>query len=371
MKEISDDVFINRIALTLIEGVGDILARQLISYCGSVEAVFKEKKRALEKIPEIGPVTAKSIAGFKEFDRAGKELVFIRKHKIQTFFYLDENYPKRLKNCHDSPVLLYYKGTSDLNKSRMVAIVGTRKASQYGKDVTEELVTALGQMEATIVSGLAYGIDITAHRACVDQHIETIGVMAHGIDRIYPPTHDGIARKMILHGGLITEHISGSEPEKENFPKRNRIIAGLCDAIIVTEAARKGGALITAEIANNYNRDVFAVPGRIKDTYSEGCNLLIRNNKAVLLQSAADISYIMGWEDDSKLKKKVIQKSLFVELTEEEQLVTGIIRQNQTCHIDLLSFQSGMTPGKLSTLLLKLEFAGLIRCLPGKVFQLC
>lgn len=370
MKPVSDDVFINRIALTLIEGVGDVLARQLISYCGSVEAIFKEKKRALEKIPEIGPKTAKSIASFRNFDRAERELEFVRKHHIRLLFYLDEGYPNRLKNCHDAPLLLYYKGTSDLNHSRMVAIVGTRKATVYGRSITQDLVAALGTMKATVVSGLAYGIDITAHKACLDHEIETIGVMAHGLDRIYPPGHITVARQMALHGGLITEHISGADPDKENFPKRNRIIAGLCDAVIVAEAARKGGALITADIANTYNRDVFAIPGRVDDSSSEGCNLLIRNNKAVLLQSGADIQYIMGWEDKKEKQKKPVQRQLFPTLGEEEQKIVAIISEASPCHIDRISHLSALTPGKLSNLLLQLEFNGIIRCLPGKVFQL-
>ena len=368
-SDFSDATFVHRIALTLVEGVGDVLARQLISYCGSVEAIFKEKKRALEKIPEIGPKTAASIAGFKNFDRAEKELAFIRKHGIEMFFYLDENYPARLKNCYDAPVLLYYKGTTALNEQRMVAIVGTRKATEYGKDFTLKLVEELGQMKAVVVSGLAYGIDIAAHKACVAKNVETIGVMAHGLDRIYPQIHNQIARKMVEHGGLITEHISGADPDKENFPKRNRIIAGLCDAVIVVEAAKKGGALITADIANSYNRDVFALPGRINDTYSDGCNMLIKSNRAALIQSAADIRYIMGW-DDENIAKGPMQKQLFVELTSDEKILVDFIAQHKNPHIDAIVIQSGMQPSKVASLLLNLEFEGVVKCLPGKVFQM-
>ena len=367
MKSINDELFIHRLSLTLIEGVGDVLARQLVSYCGSVEAVFKEKKRVLEKIPEIGPKTAASIAGFKNFSRAEKELEFIRKHNIQTYFYLDNDYPARLKNCFDAPVLLFYKGTASLNHSRMVAIVGTRNASDYGKNFTLKLVEELSEMKATVVSGLAYGIDIAAHKACVNRGVETIGVMAHGLDRIYPQAHSQTARKMAAHGGLVTEHISGSDPDRENFPKRNRIIAGLCDAVIVVEAAKKGGALITADIANSYNRDVFALPGRIDDTFSEGCNMLIKSNRAALIQSAADIRYIMGWENDPQ-KKSSKQKQLFVELNAEEKFLYDYIASTQPAPIDAIVIHSGMQPSKVAAILLNMEFAGVVRCLPGKVY---
>jgi DNA processing protein len=366
----SDDVFVYRIALTMIEGVGDVLARQLISYCGSVEAIFREKRKTLEKIPEIGPKTAASISAFSQFERAEKELRFVRKHKIQLYFYLDDDYPARLKNCYDSPVLLYYKGTAPLNHGRMVAVVGTRRATVYGKQFTNDLIAELADMKATVVSGLAYGIDICAHKACLENNIPTIGVMAHGLDRIYPQSHNAVAAKMTEHGGLITEHISGSDPDKENFPKRNRIIAGLSDAIIVVEAAKKGGALITADIANSYNRDVFALPGRINDIYSEGCNMLIKANKAALIQTAADIRYIMGWDDDDKKPVKSVQKKMFVELSAEEKTITSVISNCTRADIDSIVINSGMQPSKVAGILLNLEFAGMLRILPGKVFEL-
>ncbi len=369
MNSISDETFVFRIALTMVEGVGDVLARQLISYCGDVEAIFKEKKRSLEKIPEIGPKTAASIISFKNFKRAQEELLFVKKHGIKMHFYLDDDYPSRLKNCADAPVLLFYKGTAPLNHNRMVAVVGTRKATDYGKEFTNKLVEELGLMKAIVVSGLAYGIDIAAHKASLNKNIETIGVMAHGLDRIYPQVHNQVARKMVEHGGLITEHISGADPDKENFPKRNRIIAGLCDAVVVVEAAKKGGALITADIANSYNRDVFALPGRISDTYSEGCNMLIKSNRAALIQSAADIRYIMGWDDDKKNNASV-QKKLFVELSQDEKVIVDLITSQKNPNIDVIVYQSGMQPSKVASLLLNLEFAGIIKCLPGKVFQL-
>jgi len=371
MKITGDGAFVHRIALTLIDGVGSVLAKTLVSYCGSVEAIFREKKRALEKIPDIGPVTAAAITKFKGFDKAEKELKFIFTNNIRMFFYLDDDYPVRLKNCYDSPVLLYYKGTTDLNKSRMVAIVGTRKATDYGKKCTEQIVEQLGEMKATIISGLAYGIDICAHKTCIRNQLETVGVLAHGLDRIYPATHRPVAAKMAGHGGLLTEHISGADPDKENFPKRNRIIAGIADAVVVVEAAKKGGALITAEIANNYNRDVFAVPGRTDDPYSEGCNHLIRNHKAALIQSAEDIRYIMMWEDEnSRQAERGKQQKLFVDLTGDEQVLADLMVTHQKLDVDSISFALGQPLSKVAALLLSLEFKGVLKALPGKMYQL-
>ena len=364
-----DDVFVHRIALTLIDGVGDVLARQLISYCGSPEAVFREKKKNLERIPDIGPKTAAAISAFRDFERAEKELEFVRKHNIRMFYYQDEDYPHKLKNCYDAPLLLYFKGSADLNHNRMVAVVGTRNATEYGKDFVNGLIRELGDMKAIVVSGLAYGIDIAAHKACLQHGVETLGVIAHGLDRIYPGSHSTVARKMIGQGGLVTEFNSGTDPDRENFPRRNRIIAGLSDAVIVVEAAKKGGALITAELANSYNRDVFALPGRIGDSYSEGCNMLIKSNRAALIQSAQDIRYIMGWDDEAGKKSKVIQKSLFNDLSDDEKMILQLLNAAGASQIDTIMIQTGMTQSKLASLLLSLEFAGCVRCLPGKLFE--
>jgi DNA processing protein len=250
-----------------------------------------------------------------------------------------------------------------------VGVVGTRNATEYGRNFTGKLVEELGQMGAVIVSGLAYGIDIAAHKSCVSGGVPTIGVLAHGLDRIYPKVHSQTARKMVENGGLITEHISGADPDRENFPKRNRIIAGLCDAIVVVEAAKKGGALITADIANSYNRDVFALPGRISDSQSEGCNMLIKSNRAALIQSAADIRYIMGW-DDEKVQKIPLQKQLFVELNDDEKKIVDILTNSGKTAIDFIASETAMPPSKVSSLLLNLEFSGVVRCLPGKMFEL-
>ncbi|MFM7768320.1 MAG: DNA-processing protein DprA [Bacteroidota bacterium] len=363
-----DDAFLHRIAITMIEGVGDVLARQLISYCGGVDAVFKERKKALVKIPGIGPKTAAAIANFKDFKKAEKELEFIHKHKIRVFFYTDADYPARMKNCHDAPLILYFKGSESLDARRMIAVVGTREATDYGKDQTKNICLELGRAGATIVSGLAYGIDITAHRTCIEHGIPTIGVVAHGLDRIYPQQHTSTARKMINLGGILTENPSGTIPDRENFPKRNRIIAGLCDAVIVTEAAKTGGALITADIANSYNRDVFAVPAKVIDLQSEGCNNLIKTHKAALIQSAQDVLYIMDWKEDTTSKKQK-QIELFHDLNKDEKACLSILTNDAGVYVDEIAISLSKTQSLTAALLLNLELKGIIQCLPGKKYK--
>ncbi|HEX7367011.1 MAG TPA: DNA-processing protein DprA, partial [Pelobium sp.] len=250
------------IALTFVKGIGDVTIKSLISYCGSAEEVFKTKQTALEKIPGIGPKTAKLIVNHEAFSRAEQELKFVEKYKIEPLFYTDKLYPRRLKNCADAPALLYFKGNADLNNQKTLAIVGTRNASNYGKAFCEKLIDGLKAHQALIVSGLAYGIDVASHKAAVNLKQTTVGVLGHGLDRIYPALHRSVAESMLANGGLLTEFPSQTNPDRQNFPKRNRIIAGLADAVIVVEAAKKGGALITAEIANSYNKDVFALPGK-------------------------------------------------------------------------------------------------------------
>ncbi len=358
-----------QIATTLIPGVGPVLARNLISYCGGVEAVFREKEKNLLKIPEIGPITAKAIVNHSVFDRAEQECVFIEKNKLKTFFFLEENYPQRLRNCSDAPVILYFKGDADFNQQKVIAIVGTRKASEYGKEICEQLISDLSALDLMVVSGLAYGIDICAHKAAVKNNISTVGVLAHGLDRIYPGAHRSVAEKMLANGGLLTEYITETNPDKENFPTRNRIVAGLSDAVIVIEAAHRGGALITAEIAISYNRDVFAVPGRINDTYSQGCNRLIKTNKAALIESAADLVYILGWETKEKSKPET-QRKLFVELTPDENVIMQLLNANTQLDVDTISHMSKMPLSKISMALLNLEFSGILKSLPGKRYQL-
>jgi DNA processing protein len=360
---------LHEIALTFIKGVGDITIKQLVSYCGSAEGVFKSTKKSLEKIPGIGSKTAQSIVSLDAFARAEEELVFIDKYKIKSLFYLNNDYPKRLKNCIDSPTILYYKGTANLNNQKVVSIVGTRNATAYGRNICEKLIDGLKQHNLLISSGLAYGIDIAAHKYALQLGVETVGVLGHGLDRIYPALHRPIAEKMLTQGGLLTEFPSKTNPERSNFPKRNRIIAGMADATIVIEAARTGGALITAEIANSYNKDVFAVPGRLEDEVSEGCNFLIKTNRAHLLSKPEDIEYIMGWFTQTNTHHKIVPK-LFIDLSPEEQKIVDIIRDNTSIGIDDLQAKLEMPQSKLAMFLLTLEMQSVIISLPGKVYRL-
>ncbi len=363
------DDLLYKIALTLIPGVGSVNGKNLVAYCGGVKAVFMEKKRTLEKIPGIGEQTVNALVNHNVFERAEKELVFIEKNKIISLFYLDKGYPVRLKHCHDSPLMLYYKGNADLNAPKVVAIVGTRKATEYGRDMCRKIVDGLIDHNVLIVSGLAYGIDTWSHKAALDNDLESVGVLGHGLDRIYPYANRSLSENMIEHGGLLCEYMSNTKPDRENFPMRNRIIAGMSDAVVVVEAGLTGGALITAEIANTYNRDVFAVPGRLGDPHSEGCNKLIKINKAALLQSAKDISYLLGWQD-LNVQNKPVQRQLFLNLTPDEELIINTLKEKGDLEIDTLLLETMLLPSKAASVLLNMEFEGLIRCLPGKVYRL-
>jgi DNA processing protein len=363
------DDLIYKIALTLIPGVGSVNGKSLVAYCGGVKAVFMEKKRTLLKIPGIGEQTVNALTNHNVFERAEQELGFIEKNKITPLFYLDKEYPLRLKQCHDSPLMLYYKGTADLNVPKVVALVGTRKATEYGRDMCRKLVEGLVEHNVLVVSGLAYGIDTWSHKAALDNNLETVGVLGHGLDRIYPFANRSLAEKMSEKGGLLCEYMSNTTPDRENFPMRNRIIAGMSDAVIVVEAGVTGGALITAEIANSYNRDVFAVPGRLGDPHSEGCNMLIKINKAALIQSAKDISYLLNW-NELKIQKQSIQRQLFLNLTPDEELIVNVLKEKGDLDIDSLLIESKILPAKAASILLNMEFEGVLRCLPGKVYRL-
>lgn len=360
---------LHQIALTLIPGVGDLTARNLLSYCGSPEEVFKAKVSSLITIPGIGTLTAKAIRHHSQFERAEKELQFIERYKIQTFFVTDKLYPARLKNCVDAPLLLYFKGEADLNVTKVISVVGTRKATEYGKELCRQLIDDLQIHNPLVVSGLAYGIDSMVHKECIKHSVKTIGVLGHGLDRIYPAVHRSIAEKMLTCGGLLTEFPSTTIPDRENFPKRNRIIAGMADATIVVEASIKGGALITAELANSYNRDVFAYPGRINDEYSTGCNFLIKTNRASLITKVADLEYLLGWSE-AKTKQEIPQLSLMLDLTEDEKKVVTILNNSGSLAVDELAIQSQMAQSKLAVTILGMEMQGLIISLPGKVYKM-
>ncbi|MCK9421431.1 MAG: DNA-processing protein DprA [Bacteroidales bacterium] len=358
-----------QIALTLIPGVGDVLGKKLVSIFGSAEAVFRDQRPVLKKMGRVGDLISQAVKNKEVLLRAEKEATFIHRYGITPLFFQDKRYPQRLRHCYDSPVLLYYKGTADLNMPRIVGVVGTRSATTYGKTITQNIIRNLVPQQILLISGLAYGIDGCAHRNALDLGLNTIGVLGHGLDRIYPSLHKSMAEKMLTQGGLVTEFLSGSKPDRENFPRRNRIIAGLCDAIIVVEAATKGGALITADIANSYNRDVFAVPGRISDPYSEGTNYLIRTNRAALIQKAEDLEYLMGWKQDISVPK-VIQRKIFQELTPEEEQIINLMQDQRQVSIDEITIRTNLAMSMVSSALLNLEFEGLVRCLPGKVYVL-
>lgn len=357
-----------KIAITQIPKVGAVTAKNLVSYCGGVAAVFQTSRRELMRVPGVGERIADNILRGDYLERAEQELNFIEKNDIQPIFYLDAAYPERLRHYNDSPIMLYCRGDLDLNAKRTVGIVGTRMPSPQGVAICEELVERLKPYGATIISGLAYGIDIAAHRKSVEQGISTIGILGHGLQTIYPPSHRSIAERMMVNGGVITEFPSDTKPDRENFPMRNRIIAGLCDAIIVVETAKKGGSMITAHMANEYNKDVFAVPGRLKDKNSLGCNHLIKTHKALLLESAADIAYILRWEELDQQKE--IQQQLFVELSDAEKIIVNLLNQSEEASIDKLLVETKIVGSELASLLLNLEFKGVVKSLPGKRYTL-
>lgn len=364
------DALLYQIALTLIRGIGDINAKKLVSYTGSPEAVFRENKRALSKIPGIGEyLIGVILSSGHVMERAAEEVEFVTKYGIKPLFYTEKGYPERLRHCADSPVLLYTLGNADFNAPRIVSVVGTRRATDYGREMCRRLVSGLKDLNVLVVSGLAFGIDTCAHRTALDEGLKTAGVLAHGLDRVYPPQNMNLAQRMQEQGGLVTEFMSNSNPDRENFPKRNRVIAGMADATIVVEAGSKGGALITADIANSYNRDVFAVPGRIGDAMSEGCNNLIKTNRAAMVQSAEDILYIMGWNRPD-VKPAATQRKLFVQLQPDEEAVVNILKEHGDCSMDKICIGSGMQTSRVAAALLNLEFEGIVRSLPGKMYRL-
>ncbi len=359
-----------KIALSLIPGVGGVLARNLVAYAGSVEGVFSESEKSLTKIPGIGEVNAKRIKDSEVFKRAEKEINFIQKNEIKLLFYTDGEFPRRLKSCVDAPVVLYVKGKVNLNEPKIISIVGTRNATDYGKQVCDDLIRNFSERnyKILVVSGLAYGIDIQAHKSALKYGIATAGVVGHGLDKLYPSLHKETAKKMQENGGLVSDFPSGTKIDPPNFIRRNRIIAGLADATIVVESAEKGGALITADIASSYNRDVFAFPGRAGDTWSKGCNQLIRNNGADLIDGIDDLEFFMGWEKQSK--DRVMQPELFIELTDNEEKVVSLLREQGELFIDQISALVSLPVSRVSAMLLNLEFKNVISALPGKMYRL-
>jgi DNA processing protein len=364
----TDNELLTTLALLRIEGVGDIVAKRLINHLGSAEAVFKAKKSQITSIEGIGEILYNNLKNTSVFGLAEAELKFIKNSGITPLYYLEPDYPERLRHCIDGPVLLFSSGNINLQSRRTISIVGTRQMTSYGADFCRKLIEDLAPLDPVIISGFAYGVDIHAHNIAMEQNLQTIGVVAHGLNQVYPKPHKKYVAKMEENGGFFTEFWSTSNPDKENFVRRNRIVAGLSEATIIIESADKGGSLITANIANDYNRDVFAVPGRVTDKYSMGCNNLIKSQRANLLTDAADLIYMLNWELEDK-KTKPVQKQLFVILEPDEQKVYDFLQKNGKELMDIIALECEMPVFRLSSLLLTMELKGVIRPLPGKLFE--
>lgn len=355
-----------RIALTLLPGVGPRIGRKLLEYFGSATAIFTASKRDLQGLPEI-PVNVANVIGKKTpLIRAERELEFVTDQKVNLFFLTDPSYPKRLRRCEDAPLLLYYWGNADLDAAKIVSVIGTRNATNYGRSVCNDLLKAIRPYAPVIVSGMAYGIDSYAHQGALNNELPTIGVLGHGLDRMYPQAHIRLAEKMLENGGLLTEFPSQTPPERQNFPMRNRIIAGIADVVVVVEAPNKGGSLITASIANTYHRDVGAVPGNIYQEFSEGCNHLIKTHRAFPITSAADIAYQMNWE----IPTSPTINTPDMQITEEERYILAFLREHGAQSIQSISESSGLTLSRLPLTLLQMELKKMITKLPGNRYTI-
>lgn len=367
-----DKELLYRLALPLLPGIGCIGANKLLKTAGNATVLFEHCNELPDIVHGASP-KLKAVFNCPDMLRLCEaELLFAEKNHIACLTDADEAFPSRLRECDDAPIVLFYRGTTELNKRHVISMVGTRNATDYGKELCLRFMNELREMlpDVLIVSGLAYGIDIHSHRAALQNHLDTVGVLAHGLDRIYPAVHRRTAVEMISHGGLLTEFMSGTNPDRQNFIKRNRIVAGMSDATIVVESAAKGGSLITAEIAGSYQRDCFAFPGRITDLSSEGCNNLIRTNRAALLQSAEELVQAMGWDKKTELPQNV-QRQLFPELTEEEQLVVSLLQKQQDgLQINTLVVESNIPVNRMTGILFELEMKGIIRLAAGGVYRL-
>lgn len=358
-----------QIGLTLVPEIGHISAKKLIQYLGSAETVFQAKNKDLLLIPGIGMRIINSLKKADVLLQAEKEISYIEKNNIQALYFQDKDYPNRLKHCVDGPILLYFKGEVNFNNPRVISIVGTRVPSENGKQICQNLVKEIAPTNALIVSGLAYGIDVCSHKAALDNGLQTVGVLGHGLDRLYPAQNRKTAEQMLSQGGLLTEFLPNTEPDRQNFPMRNRIVAGMSDATIVVESKASGGSLITAKLAFDYNRDVMAFPGRPSDTLSRGCNNLIKNNIAHLINTGDDVLKLLNWELNEEDKRDV-QKSLFISFTDEEQKIIEAIMDSNDHSIDEISLTSNISISKTAALLLSLEFKGAVKSLPGKRYRI-
>jgi len=354
-----------QIALTLVHGIGPVITRNLVAHFGGVEQIFGSSDTELLKFPNITTKVIESLRSSYIIERAEQELNFIEKNDVQVYFYTDKEFPRRLEFCEDAPLLLFGKGNMNFNAKRIISIVGSRTTSQYGREMADKLVSELKELNILVVSGLALGIDINAHKSAVKNNIQTIGCLAHGIETIYPPSSRVTASQMLKNGGVLTEFLSGTLPNRENFPNRNRVIAGMCDCLLVVESKERGGSMISADLAYGYNKDVFAVPGKATDKLSEGCNNLIKYKKAQMITCGKDIAREMNWD----LKPKAVQPELFPELSKQQKVTLTAIRDASQIHVDELGVKTGLDNTSLASALLELEFEGLIRSLPGKSYE--
>ena len=357
-----------QIALTLLKGIGPKKAKLLLSKLDSIESIFNDSYSKISSLTGIGINLLKQMDRKEALAKSDVYQEYFTKNGIHTHFYIEKNYPRRLKQCADAPLLLFSKGNMDFNASKLVSVVGTRNASEYGKSICEELINGFAGKDIVVISGMAYGIDICVHQLCVKNNIPTIGVLGHGLDRIYPSIHKATANKMMLNGGLLTEFLPGTKPDRENFPMRNRIVAGMSDATIVVESKDSGGSLITADLANDYSRDVFAYPGNVGQIYSKGCNALIAKQKAHLITNSNDFLKLMQWEDELK---KNVQTQLFTDLTPEEMSIINLFSNESVLNLDVISIKSNLPISKTNVLLFNLELSGIVKSLPGKMYKMC
>ncbi|KAB2805399.1 DNA-processing protein DprA [Phaeocystidibacter luteus] len=362
-----EDENLYRLGLCFVDLIGPIIARTLVNYCGSATAIFEEKAHLLSKIPGVGEERAKAFQKSSVLIRAQKEMEFCFENDIRILFFTEEVYPRRLLHCSDAPVLLFSKGKIDLNPNHAVAVVGTRSQSNYGKVITEKLVDEWAVFKPQIISGLALGIDTTAHRAALKNELETVAVLGHSLDLAYPFQNKNLFTEIAESGALISEFPSGTKPDAPNFPRRNRIVAGMTDATVVVEAAQKGGALITGQLASSYQRDVFAVPGRVNDAKSAGCLNLIKNNEAIVLTTPQDVPEVLGWQTEGS--EPVRQMQLPVDLSTEEAGIISALRSG-SMQVDELGSTLGRPISQLFALLTQLELKGIVRSRPGKKYEL-
>lgn len=356
------------LALLKVEGIRDIIAKRLLERFGEAEKIFSASKKELTAVEGIGEILCGKLQSSTIFKEAEAEIKFIQNHRIQVVFYEDENYPRHLKYCNDGPVLLFSKGDIRLGQSKMISIVGTRQITEHGMAFCRKLIAELVPWNPVIISGFAYGTDITAQLAAIENNLQTVAILAHGLNRIYPTAHQKFRDKIVANGGFLTEFWSTDKPERENFIRRNRIIAGMSEATIVIESAEKGGALITAYMAGGYNRDVFAVPGRATDTYSAGCLQLLKTQRAHIITGAADLVYMLNWDIETP-RETVIQKQLFVTLESDEQKIYDFLIRNGRELLDLIALNCALPVHKVASLLLSMELKGVVRSLPGKIFE--